>query len=249
MLEPMTLVLVCLAAFAGAIVGGIGGFGTGIVLTAVLAPLIGFKALVPVLSVAGVVINAGRFWMYRDNFDHYAARRVLLAGLPFLILGTWAYSRMDGRALGLWLGSFVILSIPLRRWLAARGTLLGPIALTTGGGVFGFVSGAASGTGVILVSLLLGAGLSGQAVLATDAMVTIVIDLSKTLLFGELGALNFSALTLGCLIGLSTLPASRLAAWCVERLGARVHVLAMDALILVGGASMLWQALRTETTF
>ena len=56
-----------LLGLGAAVIGGIGGFGTGIILTAALAPLIGVKAVMPVLAVAGVIINAGRFWFYRDE--------------------------------------------------------------------------------------------------------------------------------------------------------------------------------------
>ena len=56
-----------LVATVAAIVGGMGGFGTGVLITAALAPLIGVKAVVPVLAVAGVIINGGRFWFYRAS--------------------------------------------------------------------------------------------------------------------------------------------------------------------------------------
>src|SRR6185295_14690065 len=49
-----------------------GGFGTGIILTAALAPLIGVKQVIPVLAVAGAIINGGRFWFYRHSFDRRA---------------------------------------------------------------------------------------------------------------------------------------------------------------------------------
>ena len=39
--DPTTWALVVAASFAGAVVGGVGGFGTGVILTAVLVPIIG----------------------------------------------------------------------------------------------------------------------------------------------------------------------------------------------------------------
>ena len=44
------------------------------------------------------------------------------------------------------------------------------------------------------------------------------------------------------MIGLATIPGSALAAWLVGRMGAHLHILFMEGLILVGGASMLWHA-------
>ena len=91
-----------------AVVSGIGGFGTGVILAAVLAPLIGIKAVIPVLAVAGVVINAGRFWFYRASLERRTLGLVLACSIPFLVLGTWIYTILDVRVLGTLLGLVVI---------------------------------------------------------------------------------------------------------------------------------------------
>lgn len=243
LLDPAGAALIAVVAALAAVVGAVGGFGTGIILAAALSPLIGFKAVVPVLAVAGVLINAGRFWFYRGSVDLAATGRVLAASLPMLLLGVWLYSALDARAVGLLLGGFVVASVPLRRWLKSRQLHIGPRGLAAGAGVFGFASGVATGTGVILVSVLLGAGFAGPAVLATDALVSIVIDVVKALLFGHFALLDAPAATLGLLIGVATFPGSALGAWLVRNMGARLHLRFMEALILAGGASMLWQAL------
>ena len=169
---------------------------------------------------------------------------VLAASLPFLVLGRWIYSVLDARALGTVLGCAVIGSIPLRRVLKKKEITLGPAGLAAGAGVFGLASGVATGTGVILVSLLLGAGLAGPAVLATDALVTIALDFCKALLFQRFDLLDSEAFFTGIVIGVSTIPGSALAAWLVQRMGARLHVLFMEGLILAGGAFMLWHSWR-----
>jgi uncharacterized membrane protein YfcA len=244
LLDAPTLAAVAALALGAAVVGGMGGFGTGVILTAALTPLIGVKAVVPVLAVAGVIINAGRFWFYRPSLERRALGVVLAGALPFLVLGTWLYSVLDARAIGTILGIAVMASIPLRRVLKQRAVVLGTTGLAVGSGVFGLASGMATGTGVILVSLLLGAGLSGPAVLATDALATIALDLCKAALFQRFDLLEPEAFTTGVVIGLATIPGSALAAWLVNRLGARLHVLFMEALILAGGAFMLWHSWR-----
>jgi uncharacterized membrane protein YfcA len=244
LLDAPTLAAVAVLGIAAAIVGGIGGFGTGIILTAALVPVIGVKALVPVLAVAGVVINAGRFWFYRASLDRGMLGLVLAVSLPFLVLGTWIYSVLDARSLGTVLGLAVIASIPLRRILKRREITLGRRGLAVGSGIFGLASGLTSGTGVILVSLLLGAGLGAPAVLATDALVSIALDLCKALLFQRFDLLNAEAFFTGLVIGTATIPGSAIAAWLVHRLGAHLHVLFMEGLILVGGGSMLWHSWR-----
>jgi len=92
--------------------------------------------------------------------------------------------------------------------------------------------------------VLLGAGLAGQAVLATDAAATIVIDLCKAVLFQRFSLLSEQAILVGVVIGVASIPGSALAAWLVSRIHAHLHVVFMELLILFGGASMLWHAWR-----
>ena len=244
LLDAPTLAAIAVLAVGAAIVSGMSGFGSGVILTAALVPLIGPKAVLPVLSVAGIVINAGRFWFYRQHLDRRMLTLVLAASLPFLVLGTWIYSILDARSLTLVLGVAVIASVPVRRVFHAKKMSLGRVGVATGSGVFGFAAGVASGAGVILVSLLLGAGLATPAVLATDAMVSIILDVCKAALFNRFDLLNADAFFTGAVIGLASIPGSAIAAWLVSRMGAKLHVLFMEILILFGGASMLWHALR-----
>ena len=244
LLDAPTLAAIAVLAVGAAIVSGMSGFGSGVILTAALVPLIGPKAVLPVLSVAGIVINAGRFWFYRERLDRRMLVLVLAASLPFLVLGTWIYSILDARSLTLVLGVAVIASVPVRRVFHAKKMSLGPVGVATGSGVFGFAAGVASGAGVILVSLLLGAGLATPAVLATDAMVSIVLDICKAALFNRFDLLNADAFFTGAVIGLASIPGSAIAAWLVSRMGAKLHILFMEILILFGGVSMLWHALR-----
>ena len=242
LLDAPTLAAIALLAVAAATVSGMSGFGTGVILAAALVPLICVKAVIPVLAVAGIIINAGRFWFYRAHLDRRMLVLVLAASLPLLVLGTWIYSVLDARALGTVLGVAVIASVPLRRILHERKIVLGRAGIAVGSGIFGLATGMATGTGVILVSLLLGAGLATPAVLATDALVSIVLDLCKAALFQRFDLLNADAFFTGAVIGLASIPGSAIAAWLVGRMGAHLHILFMEALILVGGASMLWHS-------
>ena len=244
LLDAQALAIVAALGIVAAVIGGMGGFGTGIVLTAALAPFIGVKAVIPVLAVAGAIINGGRFWFYRQHLQRPTLTLVLACALPFLVLGTWIYSVLDARAVGTVLGVVVILSVPLRRWLNHRQIALGRTGLAVGSGVFGLATGVASGVGVIMISLLLGAGMTGSAVLATDAMISIVLDICKAALFQRLSLLDEQTFVTGFVVGVATIPGSAIAAWLVNRMHAHLHVLFMEGLILVGGASLLWNSWR-----
>jgi len=244
LLDATTLAMVAAAAMGAAIVSGVGGFGTGVILAALLAPMIGIKAVIPVLAVAGAIINAGRFWFYRAHLERPTLVLVLAVSIPFLVLGTWIYSILDVRVLGTLLGVVVIGSIPLRRFLAQRKIVLERKGLAIGSGVFGLATGVATGTGVIMVTLLLGTGMAGTAVLATDAMISIVLDLCKAALFHKFALLDRESLFTGIVIGVATIPGSAVAAWLVTRMHAHLHVLFMEALILIGGLSLIINSWR-----
>ncbi|HEX7055337.1 MAG TPA: TSUP family transporter [Burkholderiales bacterium] len=244
LLDPGSLALVAVVGMVAALVGGIGGFGTGIILTAALAPLIGVKAVIPVLAVAGVIINCGRFWFYRASLERGTLALVLACALPFLVLGTWIYSVLDARAIGTVLGLVVLASIPLRRALNKRKVALGRGGLAMGSTVFGLASGLTSGVGVILVSLLLGTGLTGQAVLATDALASVVLDLCKAALFQRFSLLDGETFVTGVVVGAVTIPGSALAAWLVNKMHAHLHVLFIEVLIAAGGLSLLVNSWR-----
>src|SRR5213075_177630 len=130
------------------------------------------------------------------------------------------------------------------RILKKRAMTLGTPGLAFGSGIFGLASGLATGTGVILVSLLLGSGMSGPAVLATDALVSIVLDLTKAALFQRFNLLDAQAVFTGVVIGVASIPGSAIAAALVTRLGAKLHVVFLETLIVFGGASMLWHSWR-----
>lgn len=244
LLSPGDLAIIAAVGIFAAVVGGIGGFGSGAILTAALAPLIGVKAVIPVMAVAGAIINAGRFWFYRRSLERRTLAVVLASALPFLVLGTWIYSVLEARAVGTVIGLAVIASIPLRRILARKAVRVGAHGLAVGSGIFGLATGLTTGTGVILVSLLLGTGLTGPAVLATDALVSIALDVSKSLLFHRFALLDNEAIVTGAIIGVATIPGSALAAWLVTRMHAHLHVLFMESLVVLGGLSLLVNSWR-----
>src|SRR5256885_15224921 len=98
LLDAQALALVAALGIVAAVVGGMGGFGTGIILTAALAPFIGVKAVIPVLAVAGAIINAGRFWFYPHSVQRQTLAVVLARALPLPLLGTWVHNSPDAGA-------------------------------------------------------------------------------------------------------------------------------------------------------
>jgi hypothetical protein len=93
-----------------------------------------------------------------------------------------------------------------------------------------------------LLSLLMAAGLEGAAVVATDAIISIGIGLTKFATFGLAGAIDAKVIAIALLIGCVALPGAFLAKAMIARLPVHVHTAILDAMVIGGGAVMIANA-------
>jgi uncharacterized membrane protein YfcA len=235
---------VAMVAFIAAVLGALAGYGTGLILPIALAPVIGVANIIPVMAVAMMINNASRVVAFRHDIQWPHVRRLLWLGLPACLLGAWGYTRLDARWVALLLGVFLLLSIPLRRWLQRAQMRLSAAGEVASGGAFGLIEGGMTGTGVILISMLMAAGVHGPALIATDAVVSTILSLTKALLFGGTARLDASLLVTGVLVGLCTAPGAFVARAILTRLPQQLHLRIMETVVVLGGLGFLWRAWR-----
>jgi len=239
---PM-LAAVAAVAFLGSVVGGVTGYGTGLLLPPVLAPVVGVVAVVPVMSVAMAFTNGSRIWVYRRDVD----RRVVRLTAPLALLGTaigaWVYVQLPEAVIALALGGFLLLAVPLQRYGAARRFALGDAGLAASGFGYGLLAGGMSGTGLLFIVALRAAGIGGSALVATDATVALSLGLLKTAIFWSNGLLDGALLLAGLAIGLCAFPGAFVARAVMSRLQLRHHDKVMEAVIVIGGLSLIWKGL------
>src|SRR5262249_6954894 len=171
-------------ALAASVVGGVSGYGTGALMPLVLVPIFGPEPVVPMLSISALLNNASRVGVYRHLVDVKRALIVLPAALPFCMLGAWGYTKLSGRGAAVVIGTMMALSVPLRRILKRRGFALSNRGLAAASAGWGLVAGGTTGAGVMLLSILMAVGLQGAAVVATDAIISIGIGMTKVAVFG-----------------------------------------------------------------
>ena len=99
-----------------------------------------------------------------------------------------------------------------------------------------------TGAGLLLISILMAAGVQGAALIASDAIVSVIMGAAKIALFGSVARLDGELALAGLLIGACTAPGAFVARWLLERIPARVHAAVMEAVVLLGGAGFLWRA-------
>ena len=240
--NPWQLALACVVALAASTLGGLSGFGTGLVLPVFLVPLVGVVNVVPVMAVAMLLNNGSRVLAFWQDIQWTHACRVLALGLPACLAGAYGYTLLSSKWVAVLLGSFLLASVPLRRLLRRSRRQFPPAAEIGAGACFGFVNGGMTGAGVILISILMSAGLSGSALVATDAIVSVIMGAAKVVLFGGLSALDMDLAVLGLLIGLFTAPGAFLARALLRRIPAGVHAWFMESIVVIGALALLWRA-------
>jgi len=244
-LEPSQFLMVGVVAFLGAVLGGVSGFGAGLIVTPFLLPVVGVKAVVPVMSIAMMFGNLSRLWVYRSRVDRGVVLRILGPAMPGVILGTLLYDFLPQRPLAACIGAFLLISIPLRRWLARKEVTPTTRVVLGVSGLFGLISGALPGGGVVLMPLLLGLGISGGGLVGTDAVIGLAVNAIKVLMFGKLDLVNTDILLAGLLVGLCMIPGAYGARWLIDRLHVRMHTVLIELLVTFSGVSFIWSAMHS----
>src|SRR5262245_26875012 len=116
--DPIGWAVLVVGAVLGSLIGGVAGFGTGIIMLPLVAWVLGLRAAVPVLTVTMSIGNLARIWWSRGEVDRGVVLRFALGAVPATALGTMLYVGAPSDWLGRFVGLFLIASVPLRRLLA-----------------------------------------------------------------------------------------------------------------------------------
>jgi uncharacterized membrane protein YfcA len=240
----LQLLLVAGVALFASIVGGLAGYGTGALMPLVLVPLVGAEPVVPIIAISAILTNLSRTVAYFRYADRRRALIVIAAAALTTALGAYGYTRLTNSGAALVIGAMLMASVPLRRLARRHDLKIGDTGLGVGAVGYGVIVGGTSGAGVILLSLLMAAGLEGAAVIATDALVSIVTSLIKISVFGLAGVVTAQVLAFALLIGGIALPGTFFARAFVERMPVHIHAAILDVAVIAGGVVMISAALR-----
>ena len=240
-LDTFTLVLVALAAFSTALFHSVAGFAGALLLSACLAPLIGIRAVVPVVAFAMIISNFNRIFLFREAIDWKAYRAIMITGLPGIVVGAVVYLYLPIKAIAIVMGCFLLVSIPLRRVFKKRNYKVGYRGLSTVGIVYGVISGTVFGGGMILGPFFLGAGIVGQSLVGLVAALGLTLNIAKSIVFGVGDLLDTELMSLGLLVGVCTIPGGMLGKWIVKNTDIAVHTVIVESLMFAGGCYFLYQ--------
>ncbi len=235
------LVLGLLGLGAG-VLGGVIGFGTTIILMPALVYFYGPIQAIPVIALVATVANLSRIFLWWNLIQWRVCIAYSFTAIPFTVLGVNTLVRLDERLVEMTLGGFLILLVPIRRWMRKKNFYLKLWQMGLVGAIIGYLTGIVATTGAINTPFFMAYGLSKGAFLGTEAASTLSILFTKGIAFHQLGFLNMMAIMQGLLIGVCVLAGSIFSKKIVLALPEDKFLLLMELVMLISGLSILAMA-------
>lgn len=230
-----------LAALLASTVGGVAGFGAGLIMLPVIAWAMGAKAMVPVLTVAMFLGNFFRFWFSRDEIHWRVVGAFLSGAVPAGLLGAILYARIEAEWLSRIIGAFMVTAVPLRRWLASRSVRVRLVHFPVVGSLIGFLASLIAVIGPVSSPFFLWYGLRKGAYLATEAFCAMGMHLTRAAVFQRYALLTQETVVVGAAVGITMMVGAYAGRRMVERMSERVFLGAVEVLLLLLGAHfLLW---------
>jgi uncharacterized membrane protein YfcA len=228
-----------LLGLAAGVLGGVIGFGTTIILMPALVYFYGPIQAIPVIALVATVANLSRIFLWWSVINWKVCFVYSITAIPAVILGVNTLVTLNDRLVEITLGLFLILLIPIRRWMRNKNFYLKLWQMSLVGAGIGFLTGIVATTGAINTPFFLAFGLSKGAFLGTEAASTLSILFTKGITFHQLGFLNSTAIIQGLLIGSCVLLGSIFSKRIVLALPEKKFLLLMELVMLISGTSIL----------
>lgn len=234
----LELLLPALGVLAGALttVAGMGG-GLCLVLALSLAssPAVALAATAPALLIG----NLHRAASGATHVDRRVAVAVAAGALPGSVVGGFAAAALPA----FWLKALLVATTAYAVARSLKLVDLSPpkAALTPAGFGIGAAAATTSGAGLLLSPLLLSSGLTGEAYVATSAVIAASMHVGRVVAYGASGLLSANTLVMAAILTAAilagNLAGSRLRRYINAPLASRIEIgalLACVALALLG---------------
>ncbi|MGB1801406.1 MAG: sulfite exporter TauE/SafE family protein, partial [Gammaproteobacteria bacterium] len=181
MVFVLLFILGCLAWFFSTVAAG----GAAILLIPIITFFLGAQMVAPIISVAALIANPSRAFLFRHHVDWQVIPYLLTGSVIGAIIGAWLLTRIDSQfiqvILGLFLISYVLQDKFSKTKLALKMKLHWFFLL---GFSVSFLSGLIGATGPIHNPFMLNYGLEKEKLVATKAINSFVMQLTKLISYG-----------------------------------------------------------------
>lgn len=217
--------------------------GAATIALPVLGFIAGVEVAVPAVALASLLANPSRAWLFRRYVDWRIARWLIPGSLLGGLLGGYSFSLIDPRWLQILLGLFLISTLLQHRFGQKRFRFrMRPWGFLPLGSAVSFCSGIVGGAGPVLNPFFLNANSSKEAIVATKAINSFVMQLSKLLMYGALGVMTAKVNSFGLALGAGAIIGTYLGKKHLLSVNHQRFVLYTLILMQVAGWAMIYNA-------
>ncbi len=238
-MDPAVAIGLGVAAFLSAVIGGLAGIGSAIIMIPVLTFTVGIREAIPIVSVAVMMQTWSRVWVNRALIDRGVVKWFLVGAVPMSVLGGAVFANLPADLLQRGLAVFLLLIVAYRHSPLASDI---PIRLKAFAGVGagqGFLSAIFGGAGPFGASFFLAYGLRRGAFVGTMASCMTVINLLKIGVYGSYSLLDTRGLIIALSIGLIMIVGAYVGGAIVNRVSDKAFVYIVEGVMVAAAISLL----------
>lgn len=216
--------------------------GGSMLLAAAAAILAPSRAVAPIVTVTSLVAALARIALFRRLIVWRLVGWYAPGGIAGAAFGGWVYAELRSDWLQLLVGIFLLSAVAqhqiaeLRHWRPTPHLVLVPVSFFSG-----LVSAVVGASGLLANPFYLGYGLEKQSLLATRAVNSLAIQLTKIASYAAVGALSSERLLDGAAASAGAALAVGLSNSWLRRVPSKWFRQFVLVLLVGTGALMLWQ--------
>lgn len=239
-MDPVVLVGLGVVAFFSAVIGGLAGLGSAIIMIPVLTFAVGIREAVPIATIAVMMQTWSRIWVNRHLIDRSVVKWFFIGALPTSIVGATAFANLPADILQKAFAVFLLLIVAFRHTpLASRGAGMSPRAFVGVGAGQGFLSSLFGGAGPFGASFFLAYGLRRGAFVGTMASGMTIINVVKIGIYGSFALVDTTALLLALSLGFVMVAGAYVGGAITNRVSDKAFVYIVEIVIVAAAISLL----------
>ncbi len=238
-MDPFVAIGLGAAAFVAAVIGGMAGLGSAIIMLPVLTFAVGIREAVPIVTLAVMMQTWSRVWVNRALVDWSVVRWFMVGALPAAVIGAVAFANAPAALLQKGLGVFLLLIVAYRHSPLLRQLPIPARAFAGVGAGQGFLSAIFGGAGPFGASFFLAYGLRRGAFVGTMASGMTIINLVKAGVYGSYALLDREGLLLAATLGAVMIVGAYAGGMIVNRVSDKTFVVIVEVVIVLSAISLL----------
>lgn len=227
------LLVIVVSAFLSGVLHGATGVAGGILMAAILSNIIGVKMAIPAMTCALIFSHSSRIYLYREHVNWPVSGRVMLFGVPMIVLGAFIFTYLNARVVAIIMVLFLLSSFPIKAYAKRHQIKTSPRLLAGASAVWGMLAGNVIGPGFFLAPFLLGTGMNRLNFVGTLAVVTLAMNVTKIIVFGASNLMTWDLVLLGIAIGLIMMPGNWVGKQVLSRMTDQHHGRVVDVLTVL----------------